>query len=427
MNTIAKIKNVGFISTRFQGTDGVSLETEKWVEVLERNNYSCFFFAGLSNWDKEKTMVTPEAFFDHPAIVDVQVDCFGQFTRSSDTTGEIHAIRRHLKKQLYVFVEKYNIDMLIVENALSIPMNIPLGLAITEFIAETGIPSIGHHHDFYWERDRFIVNSVSEYIKMAFPPTIHSMRHVVINTQAQKDISYRRGLSSMVIPNIFDYKKQCPSIDDYNKDAKKDLGLADDDIMFLQPTRVIARKGIEHSIELVNRLDNPKIKLVITHQTKDEGKEYEKRIRSYAKLLNVELIIKPEIIGSERGINKNGDKIYTLWDIYPHADFITYPSTYEGFGNAFLETIYFRKPMLVNRYSIYQRDIEPLEFDVVGMDTYIDDEVVEEVNFLLEDNDRVKEMTDRNYETAMRFFSYEVLETKLKSLIVEFEGIISGE
>lgn len=424
MTESTKIKNVGFISTRFQGTDGVSLETEKWVEVLERNNYKCFFFAGLSNWDENKTMIVPEAFFDHPAIVDVQEDCFGKFTRSSDTTGEIHSIRRHLKKQLYIFVEKFNIDMLIIENALSIPMNIPLGLAITEFIAETGIYSIGHHHDFYWERDRFIVNSVSEYIKMSFPPTINSMKHVVINTQAQKDISYRRGLSSVVVPNIFDYKKECPGIDDYNKDAKAALGLAPDDIMFLQPTRVIARKGIEHSIELVNRINNPKIKLVITHQTKDEGKEYEQRIRSYAKLLNVDLIIKPEIIGNERGLNENGDKIYTLWDIYPHADFVTYPSTYEGFGNAFLEAIYFKKPIFVNRYSIYQRDIEPLDFDVVEMDTYINDDIVEEVVSLLKDKDKIKEMTEKNYATAMRFFSYEVLETKLKSIIVSFEGII---
>ena len=31
-----------------------------------------------------------------------------------------------------------------------------------------------------------------------------------------------------------------------------------------------------------------------------------------------------------------GRKMYTLWDLYPHADFVTYPSTYEGFGNALL-------------------------------------------------------------------------------------------
>ena len=27
--------HIGFVSTRFSGTDGVSLETEKWADVLE--------------------------------------------------------------------------------------------------------------------------------------------------------------------------------------------------------------------------------------------------------------------------------------------------------------------------------------------------------------------------------------------------------
>ena len=38
---------------------------------------------------------------------------------------------------------------------------------------------------------------------------------------------------------------------------------------------------------------------------------------------------------------------------------MTYPSTYEGFGNALLEAIYFRVPVVINRYSIYVQDIEP--------------------------------------------------------------------
>ncbi len=40
------MKRVGFVSTRISGTDGVSLETYKWYQVLERNGYECYFFAG---------------------------------------------------------------------------------------------------------------------------------------------------------------------------------------------------------------------------------------------------------------------------------------------------------------------------------------------------------------------------------------------
>ena len=33
---------IGFVSTRFAGKDGVSLEVEKWVSVLEGMGHECF-------------------------------------------------------------------------------------------------------------------------------------------------------------------------------------------------------------------------------------------------------------------------------------------------------------------------------------------------------------------------------------------------
>jgi len=39
-------KHIGFVSTRFAGTDGVTLESSKWADVLQQNGYRCFWFAG---------------------------------------------------------------------------------------------------------------------------------------------------------------------------------------------------------------------------------------------------------------------------------------------------------------------------------------------------------------------------------------------
>lgn len=39
---------IGFVSTHFWGTDEVSLETGKWVDVLEQLGHTCFFFAGAT-------------------------------------------------------------------------------------------------------------------------------------------------------------------------------------------------------------------------------------------------------------------------------------------------------------------------------------------------------------------------------------------
>ena len=418
-----KIENIGFISTRFQGTDGVSLETEKWATVLKRMGYHPFFFAGLSDWDSGRTMIVPEAFFDHPVNREIQSKTLKVYRRTSELTGMIHKMRRKLKAALYRFIEKYSIDLIIAENCLAIPMHLPLGLALTELIAETGIPTIAHHHDFWWERPRFYVNAVADVISMAFPPNLPSIQHVVIQSQADRELSYRTGLSPVVIPNVLDFKKKPTGINHYNADVREAFGIGEDDFFILQPTRVVARKGIEHTIEVVSRMKNPKVKVVITHSISDEGDAYANRIMSYAKHMCVDLIMKPEIIGDRRGRTADGQKIYTLWDVYPHADLITYPSTYEGFGNAFIEAVYFRKPILVNRYSAYVLDIKPLGFKVIEMEGYVTPDVLAEVDHLMENRNSFEENAEINFRLASRFFSYEVLRRKLRNILTNFEGI----
>src|SRR4030042_3898751 len=135
-----EIRNIGFISTRFQGTDGVTLETQKWDAVLREMGYRTFYFAGLSDRPRRISMVDPFAFWETPAIKRVQDGCFGVFVRERRVTEKIKTIAAKLKRKLYAFAHRFKLDMVIIENALSIPLNIPFAVAITEFIAETGIP-----------------------------------------------------------------------------------------------------------------------------------------------------------------------------------------------------------------------------------------------------------------------------------------------
>jgi hypothetical protein len=37
------VKNIGFIPTRFSGTDGVLMEASKWTEVLRKIGHSNFW------------------------------------------------------------------------------------------------------------------------------------------------------------------------------------------------------------------------------------------------------------------------------------------------------------------------------------------------------------------------------------------------
>jgi len=410
--------NVGFVSTRFAGTDGVSLETEKWATVFQREGFSCFYFAGELDRPPACSYLAEEAHFTHPDIKYIYNNCFGVHKRERHITQKIMGIKRKLKDDLYKFIKKFSIELLVPENSLTIPLNIPLGLAITEVISETGIPTIAHHHDFFWERQQFLTNAVWEYLNMAFPPHLPSIQHVTINSSGDNQLSLRTGISATIIPNVMDFENPPPPLNGYAKDVRQSLGVADDELLILQPTRVVKRKGIEHAIELVNRL-GVKAKLIISHASGDEGYDYEQRVREYSKLMNVNTVFVSDIINEHRGLTKTGEKIYTLNDIYPHADLVTYPSTFEGFGNAFLEAVYFRKPIVVNKYSIYSFDIEPKGFDTIEIDGFVTEDAVHKAREVLENPELRQKMVETNYEIATRCYSYSVLQQKLKNLIYD--------
>ena len=415
-------KRIGCVGTRFAGTDGVSLEVNKWVDVL-RDDLGCeiFWCAGMLDRDPSVSLLYEEMFFGHPDVLAIDAQVFGSHERPRAVTKAISDMSGRIKDKLYEFVEKFKIDVLLAENALCIPMHIPLGKAITEFIAETNIPSIGHHHDFFWERDRFKRNAIGDYLQMSFPPILPSMQHTTINSMAQNALAARRGCPSVLVPNVHDFETPPPENDEYLTDIRAELGFDDDDVIILQPTRVIPRKGIEHAINIVAQLDMPKTRLVISHKTGDEGNAYWKALCDYAEYRKVDMRLIEDRIDEERRIDDQGRKIYSLGDAYHIADLVTYPSLYEGFGNAFLETIYFKKPIVVNRYTTYIEDIEPKGFKVASLDGFVTPEVVAEARRYIEDKVYAKEHTDINFELGLKHFSYRILRTKMDYLLKNAE------
>jgi glycosyltransferase involved in cell wall biosynthesis len=416
-------KNIGFISTRFAGIDGVSLEASKWAKVLEKSGHSCYWFAGELDQAPKKCFLVPEAHFQDDENKWVNEHIIGRKVRDISVTDEIHDLRKVLKRKIYEYIRKFEIGLLIAENALSIPMHIPLGLALTEVISEMRIPTIAHHHDFWWERTRFLINSCWDYIRMAFPPNLPNIKHVVINSAAQEELALRTGISSTIIPNVLSFENPPVINEERARKWRADIGLDDGDIMILNPTRIIDRKGIEHAIELVKELKDSKYKLVISHESGDEGFKYEEWITNDAREHGVDLRLFKARISDPLSSNANPQSGFSLWDIYPSADFITYPSLHEGFGNALLEAIYFKKPILINRYATFIRDIEPKGFNFVVMDRFLAHEIVQKVKGILESSEKKEKMVNLNYNVASRHYSFIELRKYLSSLMASFFGV----
>ena len=414
---LLRLRNIGIVSTRIAGTDGVSLEIEKWTEIIEAAGYHCFFIAGQCDRPENRSFIIPDADFAAPEIKKIHQWAFNSPLRTPEQSAKVQAISSEIKRELYAAVEQFQLDAIIAENALTIPMNIPLGLALVEFLLETGMPCLAHHHDFVWERSRYLNNCVGDYLNAAFPPRLPQFEHVVINSIAAEAFSRRTGLTTHMIPNVMDFDRPPTAPDDYTDDFRSCLGLSADDVIILQPTRIVPRKGIEHTIELASRLGSDRYKVVITHKGRDEGDAYAKRIRQYAEMLQVPLIVADDYIGAGRGRQSNGQKRFSIWDAYSMADLVAYPSSIEGFGNAFLEAVYYRKPIFCNRYAIFLRDIQPYGFHAVCMDGYLTDEVVEEVQHVLKDESYREEMVAHNYEVGRRFFSYERVRKPLGTIL----------
>ena len=96
---------------------------------------------------------------------------------------------------------------------------------------------------------------------------------------------------------------------------------------------------------------------------------------------------------------------------------------YEGFGNAFLEAIYFKKPLIVNRYSVFIVDIEPRGFETVTIDGFLSPQAVSQVREILTNPELRESMVEKNLILAKNFFSYSVLRKKLHELLSGFYGM----
>jgi len=410
---------IGFISTRLAGTDGVSLETAKWAAVLERMGHQVFYCAGELARRGSPGMLIPELHFRDPEAIAIGQGAFGTTIADPALVDRIQARAAQLREALYAFIAANEIDLIIPENVLSIPMQIPLGVALRDLIASMDIPTIAHHHDFYWERERFRTNCISDILESAFPPDLPSIRHVVINSLAQRELTARRGIDSVRIPNVLDFNGQIPKIDEFNADFRQAIGLTEEDLLILQPTRIVPRKGIELAIELVRGLKDPRFKLVISHQAGDEGLDYYHWLKERATESGIELRSIADRIDAARRM-ENGKKIYSLWDAYLHADLVTYPSLYEGFGNALIETVYFKRPLFLNRYPVYQVDIAPLGFDFIEIHGQVTEGAVEQVRQAVADSNQRREIVERNFRLGQEHFSYEVLEEHLNSVLTYF-------
>ena len=421
--------NIGIIIGRIGDVDGVALETEKWIHVLERMCHQVFVLSGIF----KGRVVPPERATRLPILSFFSPECEWEQNRAffyppddpDELLSNLDSNAHRVATEIFGWVLRNKIDVLLSENASALPCHLSMGMGIRMAVEKMDIPLVTHDHDYAWERGSRYESPFREIetlVNETFPLRSHPQtRHAVISLAAQQELKQRFGIDALVVPNVMDFEKPFGVSDVYNRDLLQEIGFDRDDIAVFQITRIIERKGIETAIDLIGQLDDPRVKLVITGSAADDvRKGYFKRLvdRVEEQNLGHRVRFAYHRILSERRRNPEGRKIYSLSDAYANADACTYFSTYEGFGNAFVEAVLARRPIFINNYKpVYWPDIGSKGFRCVTLeDSKLTDEAVEQVDEILHNEHLRKEIGEHNFALGRKYFSYEVLEQKLEVL-----------
>lgn len=280
------------MSYRLGGTDGVSIEAAKWGRA----------FASLG---AEVTTVAGSGAAEH---------LISGLASDSSAPVDAAALDGALR----------DVDLVIVENCCSLPLNPRAGAVLVELL--TGRPAILRHHDLPWQRPQF--RDFAGRAHDSSPPDDASWWHVTINERSRLELR-ARGITAETFYNCFDPE---PLGGDRER-TRTELGVADGEILALQPTRAIPRKNVAGGV-LFSRAIGATYWLF---GPAEDG--YDTQLRRILDRAGTRVI---------EGRPAGGG----VEDAYAACDIVVLPSTFEGFGNPSIESAMHRKPLAIGRYPV---------------------------------------------------------------------------
>jgi glycosyltransferase involved in cell wall biosynthesis len=450
------MKNIGIFHFKVGGTDGVSLEIDKWKKVLEEMGHKVYLCGG--DLGAVQGTLIEEMYHHRPDAIRLYRNTFLalQDYNEAGYKAELEQLAGKIEEKLRRFIAEKEINFLIPQNIWSVAANPAVALAMRHVMLDLELPALAHNHDFYWERVDGVALTCGTAVELAdkyLPPRDPLVKHALINSLGQRELRSRKGIDSVVVPNVFDFDEEPWAVDDYNKDFRASIGLSKNDIILLQATRIVQRKSIELAVDFVKALDSPerrarlqscglydgrnfgsddRIVLVLAGYAQDDtAGHYVERLKQKIAETGIDAIFIEEMVEAQRQ-TRGGQKIYSLWDTYVFADFVTYPSIWEGWGNQLLEALRARLPYLIFEYPVYEADIKAKGFrsvslgaQILGKDdqglVMVADDIIEtaadEAVELLVNNDLRQQMVEHNFRVAQEHYSLLALRRYLESLV----------
>jgi glycosyltransferase involved in cell wall biosynthesis len=287
-----------FLSFRFGATDGVSVVARTWMHAMDAMGFDVVTVTG------SPTEATP-----FPSRV---VDGLGLEPAAGD---------RDLDAPLAATLD--DVDLVVVENLLTIPINLVASAAAARVLA--GRPTLVHHHDPPWHRARFA--HITE-----LPAADPAWRHVAITRLLAGELT-ERDIDATVIHNAFPPPPPRSAADraTIRRDVRGTVGLDEQELVVAHPVRAIERKNVPAAIALCESLGATY--WLLGPAEEGYGAELERLLDSAACRVVHHPWADPE-------------------GIYLAADHVTFPSTWEGFGNPPIEAALHRRTVSVGEYPV---------------------------------------------------------------------------
>ncbi len=417
--------NVAVIASRLKCVDAISVESDRWIDKYVKLGYNVHLCCGKLGEPVELPhLELPVMDYKHPEVRGVKRIVFGsRLDKDGKKAADIliNNLVKRIKGPLKSYIIKNSIHILSVEDSLGSMKNLPLNIALSEIVAELGIPTVSRYHYLPWDNPYFTRFENFPKLTARFPPDLKNVAHITNTESAKLKLKEKRDIFSDVIPNTMELEK-LHEVDDYNRDFRASLGIRDDQIVFLQPTRVKRNKFVERSIKLVSEINDitkkDNVLLITGSPVYSRGNYFEEIIRKVKKQ-GVNVIFANDRIFLGRHDNPER-KFYSIYDAYVHSDMVIYPNTSDAFGNPVIEAAAYRKPLVVNSFPNLQHFLDR-GFSFVVMDQKVDNEVVSDTYELLTDRAKREKVVEGNFRILEKHYSSDALDESLIPILNGFE------
>ena len=172
-----------------------------------------------------------------------------------------------------------NLDIIIVENFFSIPVNLPVSYALHSTFQRVSCKKIIKHHDaFYRKSIEQISNSdfIKKIILTCFPLVAENTYHVSSNRLIRSYLKEKCSVDSIIIPYVINFKDQYQLSNQHSIALSSSFSLTFSDKLLINFSDLLPSSDLNLMIHLLNEIQDPSFKIIsIVREHKDYSDYYQ--------------------------------------------------------------------------------------------------------------------------------------------------------